>query len=64
MITNESIKGLVKSLRGIAKRNTEERDRYKGEYWKGQSDGRTSAYSLAADWLEQIIHEEVDDEHR
>lgn len=58
MITNESIKGLVKSLRGIAKRNTEERDRYKGEYWKGQSDGRTSAYSLAADWLEALIPDE------
>lgn len=54
MITNENARELVKTLRGIAKRNLEEREQG-NEYWKGQSDGRASAYNLTADWLEALI---------
>ena len=57
MVTDRQAKALVEGLRAIAKKNEEEREG-KGEYWKGQSDGRADAYNLAAGWLEQIIHEE------
>lgn len=61
MITDEDARKLVKDLRVIAAKNAAAREEHESEYWLGQSDGRTGAYSLAAGWLEEIIHEEADD---
>ena len=55
MITDEDAKKLVETLRRIATRNAADRGCHTGEYWKGQSDGRAGAYSLAAEWLEALI---------
>ena len=55
MITDEDAGRLVKDLRKLAARNAAERGCHTGEYWKGQSDGRAGAYSLAAEWLEALI---------
>ena len=64
MVTDEDARKLVKDLRKVAARNAAEREGHDGEYWKGQSDGRAGAYSLAAEWLEALIvpdDEEADD---
>lgn len=55
MITDRQAKALVESLREISRRNASERGEQASEYWQGQSDGRASAYSFAADWLEKLI---------
>ena len=61
MITNESARELVNTLRAVAARNKAEREKG-NEYWKGQSDGRADAYNLAADWLKILIPSEPDEE--
>ena len=61
MITDADARKLVESLREIAAKNAAAREEHESEYWLGQSDGRAGAYNLAAEWLEGIIHEEIDD---
>ena len=60
MITDEDARILVADLRSVAGNSKKKSQEKPGTWGSGHYAGRAAAYTLAAEWLEEIIHEKTD----